>query len=121
MKYNITANRLKEAMNDINISSAELSRRVGMGKSSISQYVNGSHMPSNLSAGRLGKVLGVNPAWLMGYDVDKKNDDFGVKVDKYTIYLKKCPELLEVVEVYNKMTPEARESILALMKATIKD
>lgn len=71
MKCPETARRLKEAMNDINITQQELAKRSGVSKSSICQYVNGSHSPSNISAGKMGKVLGVNPVWLMGFDAEK--------------------------------------------------
>lgn len=71
MKCEDTSKRLKEAMDDIGITQQELSKRSGVSKASISQYVNGSHSPSNISAGKLGKVLGVNPVWLMGFDAEK--------------------------------------------------
>lgn len=72
MKYEITAKRIKEAMNDMNITQQELADRCKIGKSSISHYVNGTNEPGNKSAYILSKVLNVNPAWLMGFDVPKK-------------------------------------------------
>lgn len=72
MKWPITANRLKQAMNNINISAQELADKSGVSKASISQYVNGSHKPSNISAPKLAKVLMVNAMWLMGFDLDEK-------------------------------------------------
>ena len=70
MKWPVTANRLKQAMNKINISAQELADKSGVSKASISQYVNGSHKPSNISAPKLAKVLMVNAMWLMGFDID---------------------------------------------------
>ncbi|MFR2169682.1 MAG: hypothetical protein ACLS54_03025 [Anaerostipes hadrus] len=35
----------------------------------MSQYLNGSHAPSNISSGKMAKILNVNPVWLMGFDV----------------------------------------------------
>ena len=43
----------------------------GVHKSSISQYINGKNIPSNLTAIKLCEPFGVNPAWLMGFDVPK--------------------------------------------------
>ena len=72
MKYPETAKRLKEAMDECGIISQELADKSGVGKASISQYLNGSHKPSNLSSGKMATVLNVNPVWLMGFDVPKQ-------------------------------------------------
>ena len=74
MKNEITAKRLIEALNDNNMKAQELADIAKINKSSISQYVNGSHAPSNFSAGKMAAVLGVNPVWLMGYDAPKYVD-----------------------------------------------
>ena len=52
----------------------ELSDMSGVKKSSISQYINGSHKPSNQSSDAMGQVLNVNPLWLMGFDVPSTSD-----------------------------------------------
>ena len=69
MKHEVTAKRLLKALNQVDMKAQELADRSGLNKASISQYVNGTHAPSNISAGRMAIVLGVNPVWLMGYDV----------------------------------------------------
>ena len=71
MKTMVTAQRLVEALNERHMIAQDLANATGIGKSSISQYINGSHTPSNTKAGMIGEVLGVNPLWLMGYDVPK--------------------------------------------------
>lgn len=71
MKFEETARRLRAALDENNMKPQELSERSGVSKSSISQYVNGSHKPSNISAGKMGAVLGVSPMWLMGFDFPK--------------------------------------------------
>lgn len=68
MKNEITAKRLQTALANANMKPQELADKSGVGKSSISQYINGSHAPSNISNGKMGKVLNVNPLWLMGFD-----------------------------------------------------
>ena len=78
MKYPITAQRLKEAMEDNQIRAYELSDKTGVLKSSISHYMNGTHKMSNKTAGPIAQVLGVDPLWLMEFDVPKhKADDVG--------------------------------------------
>lgn len=72
MKNELTAKRMQLALSNANMIPQELAEKSGVSKSSISQYVNGSHAPSNISSGKMGKVLDVNPLWLMGFDVDMK-------------------------------------------------
>lgn len=69
MKYEVTAMRLRKAMSDCDISQQELADKSGIGKSSVSHYVNGTHAPGNIKAYAMAKVLHVDPAWLMGFDV----------------------------------------------------
>ena len=72
MKYEKTAKRLMKALSDNNMRAQELSNKTGIGKSSISHYINGFHAPSNISAGKMADVLGVSPLWLMGFDVEEQ-------------------------------------------------
>lgn len=69
MKHKLTAKRIQLALSNANMKSQELSNLSGVQKSSISQYVNGSHVPGNINAGKMSDVLNVNPLWLMGFDV----------------------------------------------------
>ena len=72
MKHELTAKRLQVALRNADLSAQELSNKSGVAKSSISQYVNGSHKPSNISSGKMAAVLNVNALWLMGFDVPMK-------------------------------------------------
>ena len=65
MKYKITSKRLSESLYRVNMKPQELANASGVSKSSISQYINGFHKPSELTAKRLAKILGVNHLWLM--------------------------------------------------------
>lgn len=97
MKWPVTANRLKQAMNNINISAQELADKSGVSKASISQYVNGSHKPSNISAPKLAKVLMVNAMWLMGFDIDDEKKQPSYYFDQETA--KKAQEIFENKEL----------------------
>lgn len=48
MKYPITAQRLRESLNDNRMKPQELADLSDVNKASISQYVDGSHAPSNI-------------------------------------------------------------------------
>lgn len=74
MKSPITAERLTKALELKNIIPVELSQQSGVSQASISQYMNGSHAPSNISSAKMAMVLDVNPMWLMGFDVPMKKE-----------------------------------------------
>ena len=69
MKFPETARRLTYILNLRKMTAQELANRSGVGKSSISHYVNGSNEPHNKNAGAMARVLNCNPQWLMGFDV----------------------------------------------------
>ena len=73
MKNKVTAQRLKTALNDCGYRPQDLADKSGVSKFSISQYISGRHAPSSLSAKKMGKVLHVNPLWLMGFDIAAEN------------------------------------------------
>ena len=61
--------RLKEALEVRSMTAAELSKRSGIGKGSISKYLNGLVVPKQSAIGEMARALMVSPAWLMGYEV----------------------------------------------------
>lgn len=64
------SNRLKKALDIRNMTQADLVKKTGIGKSSISTYLSGDYEPKQKNTYKLAKALNVNEAWLMGYDVD---------------------------------------------------
>lgn len=85
-----TAKRIQLALSNSNMIPQELADKSGIGKASISQYVNGSHSPGYISAQRMGKVLNVNSLWLMGFDAPMNPE-----------YIKKEDEDLQILQYYN--------------------
>ncbi len=61
--------RLLEAMQKRGIRATELSKRTGLSKARISQYVNGKYIPKSDAILLLSEVLEVSPLWLMGQDI----------------------------------------------------
>lgn len=55
MKNELTAKRLRQAISEMNLKPQELADLSGVNKASVSQYLNGSHAPSNISSGKMGK------------------------------------------------------------------
>ena len=126
MKYEITANRIREAMSDADITQQELADKSQIGKSSISHYVNGTNEPANKSAYAMAKVLHVNPAWLMGLDAPKhmsREISYIISDSRHDQGLPPVVELKEEIEIalelyekYKCAIPQVREAVDALLK-----
>jgi transcriptional regulator with XRE-family HTH domain len=87
--------RLKKALEERNMTAAELSKRSGIGKGSISKYLSGFVIPKQNAIGDMAKALNVSPAWLLGFDVEMKSQQnraqevseaiFTGKIEKLTV------------------------------------
>ena len=62
------ATRLKEALDFNNMTAAELSRRTGISKGAISQYLKGTIYAKQDKIYAISQVLNVSPGWLMAFD-----------------------------------------------------
>ncbi|CZQ95461.1 peptidase s24/s26a/s26b [Trichococcus flocculiformis] len=60
--------RLNKAITDRDIKPAELARRTGINKSSITAWLKGDYEAKQDNIFKLSKALGVSEAWLMGID-----------------------------------------------------
>ena len=67
--------RLNEALNMRNMKAADLHRRTGISESTISQYRSGYAEPKKKKLGIIATALDVNPAWLMGLEVESSVTD----------------------------------------------
>lgn len=61
--------RLNEALQLRGMSAADLAKKSGMAKSSLSRYLTGENIPRSIAIGKMAKALDVSPAWLLGYDL----------------------------------------------------
>jgi len=66
--------RLKECRENKNLTTRELADIVGTSAPNISRYENAKHGPGRDLIAKLASFFGVNPAWLMGAEVDKYID-----------------------------------------------
>ena len=65
----IIKDRLNKALQLRGMTAAELSRKTGINKSSLSRYLTGESIPRSLAIGKMAEALHVSPAWVLGYDV----------------------------------------------------
>ena len=67
--------RLRESLSAKGITASELSRSSGVGKSDISNYLNGAYLAKQDKVYMLAKALNVDPGWLMtGVEPISKED-----------------------------------------------
>lgn len=124
MKYEITAKRIQEAMDRKGLRPIELANASGVARASISHYTHGSHQPTNITATKLGAVLGVDPMWLMGFDVpmlpSAPNSEEKYYLDPETA--KKAQEIYEdpntriLLDARRNLSPEDLDIVVALVR-----
>lgn len=130
MDYSKNASRLKEAMAEKGIKAVELSALSGIGKSSISQYMKGSHWPDdNRKVGLIADILNVDPSWLMGFDVPKRKEEKKANTDSDNDYIQRMIEglirerysgdlesfksdLIEMIDKYSQLDNDDRKEIM---------
>lgn len=109
MKKTNTASRLKEIMNERNLRQIDILNAaapyckqygVKLGKNDLSQYVNGKAEPGQRKLTVLGLALNVSPVWLMGYDVQMK-DNSPVETNDIPAGFSPLPETSSVPRVGN--------------------
>ncbi|ADI98432.1 peptidase S24-like family protein [Staphylococcus aureus] len=83
-------------MSERKISQSELSRRTGIGRNSISDYLNGKYEAKQDKVFELAKALNVNEAWLMGFDISKNR-----KIENN-----------DITSIYSKLTPPRQSNVL---------
>lgn len=113
MKYELTSRRLREALADNQMKPQELADASGVNKSSISQYINGSHAPSNTSSGKMASVLNVSPLWLMGFDTSKRESPAAIASSEMT------DEEKSIISAYRKapeLTKDAVANVLGVKR-----
>lgn len=97
--------RIKTALQIRGMSAAELSRKSGLDKGSISNYLKGKYLPKQSAIGVMASALHVSPAWLMGYDVEMESNE--IKTDE--------PDELDL----SRLTPDNLNRIRAYYQALI--
>lgn len=69
MKITDSQHRLIEIMHEFGVNQEEIARRTGITKSAISNYIIGKREPRQDKISMISEAFGVDPAWVMGYDV----------------------------------------------------
>ena len=101
--------RLKKAMAEKGLSASELSRISGVGKSDISNYINGKYLAKQDKVFALAKALGVDPGWLMtGVEPEPEPEAVPIVI----------PDSAMFAEIMNHMTSEDYDTVMAIFTRT---
>lgn len=107
-----TSTRIKKLMDTYHVTVADISERTGLNRTTIWKYINDKQAPRQNKIYILASKFGVNPAWLLGYDVPMRLED---SVDAE--YRQDIPGnseiILEIARVISDMDKGQLEKILS--------
>lgn len=102
----VFSTRLKELRNKANLSQQELSKIIGISKSSINMYERGEREPGLETVGALADYFDVQTDYLLGKHDDKRSLKDGRKYNRL---------MLQAVEDYRKLHEYTREQMELLL------
>lgn len=118
MKETTSQHRIKELLDIFHITLSELSRTTGVQKSALSNYIHGTREPRQDKLSQIADAYGINPAWLMGYDVPMK----ARRKDAITgdVPIEQDADLIEkatrLYDLYQSADPRIRAAVDSLLK-----
>ena len=121
------ASRLKQAMEVAGLTASELSKESNVGKSDISNYLNGKYLPKQDKCYLLAKALNVDPGWLMtGIEQSPlhalvNNAVHAGMVMERNISGPKTEEAKIISAGIDKMSPDRREQALKVLQTIFAD
>lgn len=117
-----TSERLRQIMNERNLKQTDIldltkpyceKYNVKLGKSDLSQFVNGKVVPGQWKLTILGLALNVSEAWLMGLDVPMERKTAPVLVEE-------GERSKEFNELFNQLSDEQKKAVLYVMKGFLE-
>ena len=109
--------RLKKALSIRNMRQADLAEKTKIPKSAISHYLSGSFVPKQDRAFIIAKALGVNPAWLMGFDAPMEIDDIK-KIPPTEAELSEGEKL--VLQLFRQIPEDRQPEALDLLRVALR-
>lgn len=123
IKRTSTRERLLEIMSERNLRQADILRMsepyqkrydIQMGRSALSQYVNGKSKPDDKKLFLLAKTLNVSESWLMGYDDDQERMPDQDRVVTQTIEP-------QITSIYNRLEKSRQKKVLEFAKGQLEE
>lgn len=100
-------------MQQNNVKAADLSKRTGLSKAQISQYVNGVYEAKQTALYKLAVALNVSEAWLMGHDVPmgrllvSKNQEQTTMFEQIQLYF--GSEAVEMMQLFVQLNDQGKQ------------
>ena len=117
-----TSERLRQIMDERNLKQTDIlaltrpyceKYNVKLGKSDLSQFVNGKVIPGQWKLTILGLALNVSEAWLRGLDVPMERKSA-------PILMEEDERSKEFVELFNQLSTEQKKAVLYVMKGFLE-
>ncbi len=113
--------RLKQAMDYHNLKAADLCERANIPKSAMSYYLSGRSEPKSPRLYIIAKILDVDEAWLLGYDVKMERTTEQKDLDEVAALnerIKKDLDFRQLIIKINHLNPEQLEAVNTLLSAS---
>ena len=108
------SDRISLALNIRGMKQSELCAKTGIPKSAISQYVSGEFKPKQDRVFLIAQALGVDEAWLMGYDVPMEKQK---EIPFNKVELTEGEKVL--LELFNRVPEEQRQMVLQMIRVAL--
>ena len=124
-KVSNSKQRINELMSYFGLNQTELCRKTGLQKSALSNYLNGDREPRQNQISLIADPFGVNPAWIMGYDVpmflpEDTEQAKSIRSAYLTNTFKLSDDEVELIEAYRLLDKTGKEYTRNFVLANVK-
>ena len=109
-----TSERLKEAMQVMNMKQTDLAKATGLSKGGISNYVTGRYEPKSDIISKLARALNCSEMWLWGYDVPMEPTTSAPPTGSD---LSEGERML--LDLFNKVPEDKQQLVLQMIRAAL--
>lgn len=95
--------RLQILMAERNLNQSEVAEKTGIPNATISRYLSGQQDPRADKIGIVAQTFGVDPAWLLGYDVPQKRPQIDYLMGDILIETKSYAQRAAILELAAKI------------------
>ena len=110
------ATRLRKALSIRNMTQSELCRRTKIATSAMSEYIKGLYDPKQDKIYMMAQELGVDPVWLMGFDVPMEPDN---KKSSPNEEGSLTEGEMQVLELFRAIPEDQQQVVLAMIRAAL--
>lgn len=104
--------RYRTALVMTGMKAVEISRKTGIPETTLSQYLSGYSKPKDKRLGILADALGVDPSWLMGFDVPMNSKDISDNLLQNHIDIHLNGRIAELMNVASDMNDAGLRRLL---------